>query len=114
MKVYMRTFWNDTQGQDMVEYALVAALVSVADVATLPAMRNKVSNVFSKITNTLALSVHYTRYSYVVWVTRGGFGVYVLVSVLVSVASVATLPVMCNTVSNVFSKITNTLAVAVP
>jgi pilus assembly protein Flp/PilA len=57
MKVYMKTFWNDTQGQDLVEYALVAALVSVAAVATLPAMGNTVSNVFSKITNTLKTAV---------------------------------------------------------
>jgi Flp pilus assembly pilin Flp len=54
MKIYMRTFWSDTQGQDLVEYALVAALVSVAAVATLPVMGSTVSNVFSKITNTLA------------------------------------------------------------
>jgi pilus assembly protein Flp/PilA len=53
MKIYMRTFWSDTQGQDLVEYALVAALVSVAAVATLPVMGNTVSNVFSKITTTL-------------------------------------------------------------
>jgi len=57
MKVYMRMFWNDTQGQDLVEYALVAALVSVAAVATLPAMGNTISNVFSKITNTLTSAV---------------------------------------------------------
>jgi len=57
MKGYMKTFWNDTQGQDLVEYALVAALVSVAAVATLPAMGNTVSNVFSKITNTLKTAV---------------------------------------------------------
>jgi pilus assembly protein Flp/PilA len=57
MKVYMKTFWNDTQGQDLVEYALVAALVSVAAVATLPAMGNTISNVFSKITNTLTSAV---------------------------------------------------------
>ena len=57
MKGYMKTFWNDTQGQDLVEYALVAALVSVAAVATLPTMGNTVSNVFSKITNTLKVAV---------------------------------------------------------
>ena len=57
MKVYMKTFWNDTQGQDLVGYALVAALVSVAAVATLPAMGNTISNVFSKITNTLTSAV---------------------------------------------------------
>jgi pilus assembly protein Flp/PilA len=57
MKIYMTAFWNDTQGQDLVEYALVAALVSVAAVATLPAMGNTISNVFSKITNTLTSAV---------------------------------------------------------
>jgi pilus assembly protein Flp/PilA len=57
MKIYMTAFWNDTQGQDLVEYALVAALVSVAAVATLPAMGNTISNVFSKITNTLTKAV---------------------------------------------------------
>jgi pilus assembly protein Flp/PilA len=57
MKIYMRTFWSDTQGQDLVEYALVAALVSVAAVATLPAMGTTVSNVFSKITSTLQKAV---------------------------------------------------------
>ena len=57
MEVYARTFWKDTQGQDLVEYALVAALVSVAAVATLPAMGTTVSNVFSKITNTLKVAV---------------------------------------------------------
>jgi pilus assembly protein Flp/PilA len=57
MKIYIRTFWNDEQGQDLVEYALVAALVSVAAVATLPVMGNTISNVFSKITNTLTSAV---------------------------------------------------------
>ena len=57
MKICIRTFWNDEQGQDLVEYALVAALVSVAAVATLPVMGNTVSNVFSKITNTLPSAV---------------------------------------------------------
>ena len=28
MKVYMRSFWNDTQGQDLVEYALAHQLLN--------------------------------------------------------------------------------------
>ena len=54
MKLYFEKFWSDTQGQDLVEYALVAALVSIAAIATLPVMGQTVSNVFSKITSTLA------------------------------------------------------------
>jgi pilus assembly protein Flp/PilA len=57
MKLYLQNFWKDTQGQDLVEYALLAALVSVAAVATLPAMGTTISNVFSKITSTLTSAV---------------------------------------------------------
>ena len=54
---HIRAFWKDTQGQDLVEYALIAALVSIAAIATLPVMGNTVSNVFSKVTSTLASAV---------------------------------------------------------
>lgn len=57
MKQYLQAFWNDAQGQDLVEYALIAALVSIAAIATLPVMGNTVSNVFSKVTSTLASAV---------------------------------------------------------
>lgn len=57
MKQHIRAFWNDTQGQDLVEYALIAALVSIAAIATLPVMGNTVSNVFSKVTSTLHSAV---------------------------------------------------------
>ena len=57
MKQFIRAFWTETQGQDLVEYALVAALVSVAAIATLPVMGNTVSNVFSKVTSTLQSAV---------------------------------------------------------
>jgi pilus assembly protein Flp/PilA len=41
--------WNDTRGQDLVEYALAAGLVAVAAVACMPALSSAVSNVFTKI-----------------------------------------------------------------
>ena len=37
--------WNDTRGQDLVEYALAAGLVAVAAVGCMPAL----STVFTKI-----------------------------------------------------------------
>jgi pilus assembly protein Flp/PilA len=49
MKVYMRSFWEDTQGQDLVEYALAAGMVAVAAVAAMPQLSATVNTVFSKI-----------------------------------------------------------------
>lgn len=49
MKVYMRSFWNETQGQDLVEYALAAGMVAVAAVAAMPQLSATVNTVFSKI-----------------------------------------------------------------
>jgi pilus assembly protein Flp/PilA len=42
-------FWKDTQGQDLVEYALTAGLVAGAAVAAMPSLTTTVNNVFSKI-----------------------------------------------------------------
>ena len=57
MKVYMRQFWNDTQGQDLVEYALAAGMVAVAAVAAMPQLSGTVNNVFSKIASIIDKSV---------------------------------------------------------
>ena len=49
MKNSCRNFWRDTQGQDLVEYALAAGMVAVAAVACMPSLTTVVSNVFTKI-----------------------------------------------------------------
>ena len=49
MKHFWSTFWRDTQGQDLVEYALAAGLVAVAAVAAMPALSSTVNTVFNKI-----------------------------------------------------------------
>jgi len=49
MKQFWSRFWQDTQGQDLVEYALAAGLVAVAAVAAMPALSTTVNTVFSKI-----------------------------------------------------------------
>ena len=41
--------WQDTHGQDLVEYALAAGLVAVAAVAAMPTLSTTISTVFSKI-----------------------------------------------------------------
>ena len=54
----MWDFWNDTQGQDLVEYALAAGLVAVAAVAVMPGLSSTVNNVFSKIQSIVSAQVH--------------------------------------------------------
>ncbi len=53
MKLAIRNFWNDTQGQDLVEYALAAGMVAVAAVAAMPVLTNTITNVFNKISNAI-------------------------------------------------------------
>ena len=55
MKLYTQNFWNDTQGQDLVEYALAAGLVAVVAVAALPTLGTSVTSIFTKITSTFGL-----------------------------------------------------------
>ena len=57
MKQFWNRFWLDTQGQDLVEYALAAGLVAVAAVAAMPALSTTVNNVFTKIGSIIASSV---------------------------------------------------------
>ncbi len=58
MKQNLNRFWHDTQGQDLVEYALAAGLVAVAAVAAMPALSTTVNNVFAKIGSIIASSVN--------------------------------------------------------
>jgi len=58
MKRYIKTFWTDTQGQDLVEYALAAGMVAVAAVAAMPALSATVNNVFNKIASIITANVN--------------------------------------------------------
>jgi pilus assembly protein Flp/PilA len=49
MRRSIRKFWLDTQGQDLVEYALAAGMVAVAAVAAMPALTTTVADVFTRI-----------------------------------------------------------------
>jgi pilus assembly protein Flp/PilA len=49
--------WNDTRGQDLVEYALAAGMVAVAAVACMPALSTTVSTVFNKIGSIITANV---------------------------------------------------------
>ena len=45
--------WQDTNGQDMLEYALYAAAVCMLYAAVSPSVATSVSTVFSKINSTM-------------------------------------------------------------
>jgi len=51
--VMFQDLMNREEGQDLVEYALVLFLISIAAVATLGAMATAVTNIFQSITNKL-------------------------------------------------------------
>jgi pilus assembly protein Flp/PilA len=57
MKVLIKSFWKDTQGQDLVEYALAAGMVAVAAVAAMPTLSQTVNNVFTKIASIVSSTV---------------------------------------------------------
>ncbi len=58
MKQIVTRFWQDEEGQDLVEYALAAGMVAVAAVAVMPTLSSVVSNVFSKIGSIVSTSVN--------------------------------------------------------
>jgi pilus assembly protein Flp/PilA len=56
LKLYVmfQDLMNREEGQDLVEYALIIALVSIALVVSLSTLTNAVSSVFAKISSQLA------------------------------------------------------------
>jgi pilus assembly protein Flp/PilA len=53
MKTFCERLWQDTQGQDLVEYALMVGLVAVAAVAVVPQMATQINTIFNKVTSIL-------------------------------------------------------------
>ena len=56
-RIVKADFWQDCQGQDLVEYALMAGMVAVAAVAVLPQLNTAVNTVFTKIASLITKSV---------------------------------------------------------
>jgi len=50
----LRSLHNDESGQDLIEYALVAALIAFAAVATMQTLATNINTAFSKIGSKLA------------------------------------------------------------
>jgi pilus assembly protein Flp/PilA len=57
MKTFFILLWQDTEGQDLVEYALMVGMVAVAAVAAMPSLTNTLSTVFSKIGSKVTVAV---------------------------------------------------------
>ena len=49
----MRAFWQDEQGQGLVEYALIIAVIAIAIIVTMVFFRDQLGNLFSNIGNNL-------------------------------------------------------------
>jgi pilus assembly protein Flp/PilA len=53
IKAFIAQYREETEGQGLVEYALIIVLVSIAAIATLTILGTTVSDVFTRITNAL-------------------------------------------------------------
>ena len=57
MKQFITKFATDEAGQDLIEYALVAALVGLGAVAAMRGLKNSVGNTFNGVGNSLTNAV---------------------------------------------------------
>jgi pilus assembly protein Flp/PilA len=48
--------WRETQGQDLIEYALMAGFVAVAASAVMPGVASSISTIFSKVGSVLKVA----------------------------------------------------------
>jgi len=57
MRLLLKNLWKRQEGQDLIEYALMAAMLAVVIAAMFPpTIMPAVSSIFSKICSTFALS----------------------------------------------------------
>jgi Flp pilus assembly pilin Flp len=56
MNVMVQSLKDSEEGQNMAEYALVAALVSLAAAAILPGVGSSIASLFSSLSSNLALA----------------------------------------------------------
>jgi pilus assembly protein Flp/PilA len=52
-KMIALKIWRDSQGQDLIEYALMAGFVAVAAGALMPGVSTSISTVFSKVASVM-------------------------------------------------------------
>jgi pilus assembly protein Flp/PilA len=57
LSIKLRTLLSDEQGQDLVEYALVVALIAFGAITAMKSLSGELNLVFTSISTTLANSV---------------------------------------------------------
>lgn len=57
MKQLIRNLFVEESGQDLIEYALVAALVGLGAVVSMGSLKNSLSNAFNGVGNALTSAV---------------------------------------------------------
>jgi Flp pilus assembly pilin Flp len=53
MKSFLKRLWNDEQGQDLTEYALLLVLLTLAAIGSLSTLATAVNGVFAKAATNL-------------------------------------------------------------
>ena len=53
MKEIMKWFANEEEGQGMVEYALILALIAIAAITILPDLGKKIADIFSDVNDAI-------------------------------------------------------------
>jgi pilus assembly protein Flp/PilA len=51
--IFRFRIWQDEQGQDLIEYALMAGFVAVAAGATMPTVSTSISKIFSRVASVM-------------------------------------------------------------
>jgi Flp pilus assembly pilin Flp len=51
--IWRLRIWADNQGQDLIEYALMAGFVAVAAGAIMPGVATSISKIFSKVASSM-------------------------------------------------------------
>ena len=54
MKKFWYRFWKETEGQDLVEYALIVAAIALGMIVTIRSVASALSSVYDSITAALA------------------------------------------------------------
>jgi pilus assembly protein Flp/PilA len=57
LKQFLSTFMHDESGQDLIEYALVAAIIALGATAAMSSLAGSINTAFSKIGSSLTSAV---------------------------------------------------------
>lgn len=52
-KRLLKSLWKDESGQDLIEYALIAAFIALAAIGAMTKLGNAISNEFNNLSNSL-------------------------------------------------------------